>query len=101
LSDFFSIKFKDNFGDYLLTLLFVKHMSDHYKVGKKFSFENIIKLIGSPHIGLEMNIILSKLAGDNNLHGILDLIDFTDVSILGDGKDRANNISKMITTIKD
>jgi type I restriction enzyme M protein len=101
LSDFFSIKFKDNFGDYLLTLLFVKHMFDHYKVEKKFSFENIVKLIGSPHIGLEMNMILSKLSGDNGLHGILDSIDFTDVSRLGDGKDMVNNISKMITSIKD
>jgi len=101
LSDLFSIKAKERFVDYFLTLLFVKHMSDHYKVEKKSRFENIVKLIGSPYVGLELNMILSKLAEDNNLHGILDDVDFADTDRLGDGKVMMNNISKIITSIND
>lgn len=101
MSDLFSIKTKERFTEYSLALLFVKHMSDHYKVEKKFNFENIVKLRGNPYIGLELNMILSKLAEDNNLQGILEGVDFTDTDRLGDGEECVDNISKIITSINE
>ena len=101
MSDLFPIKTKERFTEYFLVLLFVKHMSDHYKVEKKINFENIVKLIGSPYIGLELNMILSKLAEDNNLQGILEGVDFTDIDRLGDGEECVDNISKIITSINE
>ena len=74
------------YKDYVLTLLFVKYVSDKYK-GDEYadiqvpdggSFEDILELRGKPNIGEGIDKIISKLAEANKLEGIIDNANFND-----------------------
>ncbi len=66
------------YKDYILTLLFVKYVSDKFK-GQPFgdiiipeggSFDDMLSFIGNKNIGEEMDKIIAKLAeANNNLRG--------------------------------
>lgn len=90
------------YKDYVLTLLFVKYISDKYK-GKKFSaikvpegasFDDMVALIGTSNIGDDINKkILNPIKEANKLN---DFPDFNDEGKLGKGKDLIDTVSNLI-----
>jgi type I restriction enzyme M protein len=90
------------YKDYVLTLLFVKYISDKYK-GKKFSaikvpegasFDDMVALVGTPNIGDDINKkILNPIKEANRLN---DFPDFNDEGKLGKGKDLIDTVSNLI-----
>jgi len=94
------------YKDYILSILFVKYISDKY-AGKKdsqvtipkgASFQDMVALKGKPEIGEKLNEILKKIAEENKLHGIIDVedIDFDDDAKLGSGKAKVERLSNII-----
>ena len=72
------------YKDYILTLLFVKYVSDRFKSSDNWdievpeggSFDDISALKYKKNIGEGINIIIGKLAEANDLKGIIDIADF-------------------------
>jgi type I restriction enzyme M protein len=93
------------YKDYILTLLFMKYVSDKYagkpdaviEVPKGGSFADMVKLKGDKQIGEKINKIISKLAEANDLVGVIDVADFNDEDKLGKGKDMVDRLSKLIS----
>src|SRR6476660_5817540 len=82
------------YKDYILTLLFVKYVSDKYSsdssslidVPEGGSFAEIVALKGDKEIGDKVNTIIGRLAKANGLEGVIDIADFNDEDKLGKGK---------------
>jgi hypothetical protein len=82
------------YKDYVLTLLFMKYVSDKYagkpgaliEVPKGGRFADMVKLKGGKEIGDKINKIIGRLAEVNDLKGVIDQADFND-SKLGAGKE--------------
>ncbi len=97
------------YKDYILTLLFVKYVSDKYGgdpyavvvVPEGGSFDDMLALKGDAEIGDKMNIIISALAGGNDLKGVIDLADFNDEDKLGKGKEMVDRLTKLIAIFDD
>ena len=79
------------YKDYVLTLLFVKYVTDRF-MGDRFaeieipeggSFHDMIEAKGKSDIGDRINKIISKLAEENRLNGVIDVADFDDDSKVG------------------
>src|SRR5450756_2188327 len=83
------------YKDYVLVLLFVKYVSDKaasqksydIEVPKGGSFADMVALKGDKEIGDKMNTIISKLAGKNDLKGVIDVADWNAEDKLGKGKE--------------
>src|SRR3990170_5647770 len=84
------------YKDYVLTLLFMKYVSDKYagrpdaliEVPDGGSFADMVKLKGDKEIGDKINKIIGRLADANDeLKGVINVVDFNDDSKLGKGKD--------------
>jgi len=97
------------YKDYVLVLLFVRYVSDKY-AGKANqlvdvpvggSFADLIKLKGKTDIGEGINKVLSVLAEANNLHGVIDAVDFNDEDKLGKGKDMQDRLSNLISIFEN
>jgi type I restriction enzyme M protein len=92
------------YKDYVLTLLFMKYVSDKYKgdpygmivVPQGASFDDMVALKGDKEIGDKINKIISALAEDNDLKGVIDVADFNDEDKLGKGKEMIDRLSKLI-----
>ena len=92
------------YKDYILTLLFMKYVSDKYagrpdaliEVPEGDSFSDMVKLIGDKEIGDRINKIISRLAEANDLKGVIDQADFNDDSKLGRGKEMQDRLSKLV-----
>ena len=92
------------YKDYVLTLLFVKYVSDKYAgkedelvyVPEGGGFRDMIALKGKTDIGDKINQIIARLAEENNLKGVIDLTDFNDEEKLGKGKDMVDRLSNLI-----
>lgn len=92
------------YKDYVLTILFMKYVSDKYKgdpyglivVPQGASFDDMIKLKGNKEIGDKINKIISALAKENDLKGVIDVADFNDEDKLGKGKEMVDRLSKLI-----
>ena len=92
------------YKDYVLTLLFMKYVSDKYtcktdaliEVPTGGGFADMIKLKGNKEIGDKINKIISKLAEANDLKGVIDQADFNDESKLGTGKEMQDRLSKLV-----
>jgi type I restriction enzyme M protein len=92
------------YKDYVLTLIFMKYVSDKY-AGKRNalievpvggSFADMVKLKGDKEIGDKVNKIIAKLAEANDLKGVIDQADFNDETKLGIGKDMQDKLSKLV-----
>lgn len=92
------------YKDYILTLLFVKYVSDKFK-GVKYadidvpdgaSFDDMVALKGNKNIGEEVDKIIAKLAEANDLRGVIDNVHFNDEAKLGKGKEMVDKITKLI-----
>jgi type I restriction enzyme M protein len=92
------------YKDYVLTLLFMKYVSDKYAgkphalidVPKGGSFSDMVALKGDKEIGDKVNKIIGRFAEANDLKGVIDQADFNDESKLGAGKEMQDRLSKLI-----
>ena len=92
------------YKDYVLTLLFMKYVSDKY-AGKKDDvitvpegggFADMVALRGDKEIGDKINKIIGRLAEANDLRGVIDEADFNDEDKLGRGKEMQDRLSKLV-----
>ena len=92
------------YKDYVLTLLFMKYVSDKYagspdaliEVPAGGGFADMVQLRGDKEIGEKINIVIAKLAEANELKGVIDQADFNDESKLGTGKEMQDRLSKLV-----
>jgi len=92
------------YKDYVLTLLFMKYVSDKYAgdrdsiifVPDGAAFENLVALKGNPEIGDKINKIIGQLAEENGLKGVIDVADFNDEDKLGKGKEMVDRLSRLV-----
>lgn len=97
------------YKDYVLTLLFMKYVSDKY-AGKKNalieipdggSFADMVKLKGDKEIGEKIDKIIGKLAKANGLEGVIDQAIFNDEDKLGRGKEMQDRLSKLVAIFEN
>lgn len=92
------------YKDYVLTMLFMKYVSDKYKgdpygmivIPQGASFDDMVALKGNKEIGDKINKIISALAEENDLKSVIDVADFNDEDKLGKGKEMIDRLSKLI-----
>ena len=92
------------YKDYVLTMLFMKYVSDKYKddpygdilVPEGGSFDDLVALKGDKEIGEKVDKIIGKLAEANGLRGVIDVAEFNDEDKLGKGKELIDRLSKLI-----
>lgn len=97
------------YKDYVLTLLFVKYVSDKAKadpyalieVPEDGSFDHLITLKGKTDVGEKVNTAICKLAEANNLQGVINNADFDEPTKLGSGKDLQDRVSNLIGIFQD
>ncbi|MEO9256818.1 MAG: type I restriction-modification system subunit M, partial [Crocinitomicaceae bacterium] len=98
------------YKDYVLTMLFVKYVSDKYagnpmsliEVPAGASFEDMVALKGQPDIGDRINKeILRPLFAANGLEGSMELADFNDDDKLGSDKEKVDRLSKLIAIFEN
>jgi type I restriction enzyme M protein len=97
------------YKDYVLTLLFVRYVSDKYankpnsivEIPEDGSFSALSKLKGKTNIGESINIALAKLAKANGLQGVVDSVDFDDEDKLGKGKEKQDRLSKLVAIFEN
>lgn len=94
------------YKDYILTLLFVKYVTDKFK-GVKYadltvpeggSFDDLVAIKGDKEIGEKMDKIIAKLAeaGNNNLTGVITNAHFNDESKLGKDQEMVDKLTGLI-----
>src|SRR5690606_33050685 len=92
------------YKDYVLTLLFLKYVSDKAAsdphalivVPEGASFDDMVRLKGDKEIGDKINKLISRLAEENDLKGVIDVADFNDEDKLGKDKAMVDTLSKLI-----
>ena len=92
------------YKDYVLTMLFMKYVSDKYKgdpygmivVPEGASYDDMIAAKNDKEIGDKINKIIAALAEENDLKGIIDVADFNDEDKLGKGKDMVDRLTKLV-----
>lgn len=92
------------YKDYVLTMLFMKYVSDKYKgdpygmivVPAGASFDDMVALKGDKEIGDKINKVISALAEENDLKGVIDVADFNDEDKLGKGKEMVDRLGKLV-----
>ncbi len=91
------------YKDYVLTLLFLKYVSDKHKYGGGMiempagtTFDDIVTLKNTADIGDRLNKIIAQIAEANDLKGVIDVADFNDEDKLGKGKDMIDRLSKLV-----
>ncbi|SCF66679.1 type I restriction enzyme M protein [Streptomyces sp. DconLS] len=98
------------YKDYILTLLFVKYVTDKAKsdpnslidVPAGGSFDDMVALKGDKEIGDKINKVIGKLAEANpTLVKVIDLTDFDDEEKLGKGKEMVDRLSKLMAIFAD
>lgn len=97
------------YKDYILTLLFLKYVSDKAKtdpdslidVPTGGSFDDMLAAKGDKEIGDRFNKIIAKLADANGLRNVIDQADFNDEEKLGKGKEMQDRLSRLVTIFND
>ena len=97
------------YKDYILTLLFVKYVSDKAKANRGSlidvpaggSFDDMLASKGDKEIGDRFNKIIGKLAEANGLRNVIDQADFNDEEKLGKGKEMVDRLSALVTIFND
>ena len=97
------------YKDYILTLLFMKYVSDKHagdpdaliEVPEGGGFTDMVKLKGDKEIGDGINKIISRLAEANDLKGVIDQADFNDESKLGAGKEMQDRLSRLVAIFEN
>ena len=97
------------YKDYVLTLLFVKYVTDKAKSNKDSlidvptggSFDDLVTFKGDKEIGDKVNKAIAKLAEANDLQKVIDLADFNDEEKLGKGKEMQDRLTNLISIFQD
>ena len=97
------------YKDYVLTLLFMKYVSDKYanqpdapiEVPDGGSFKDMVQLKGDKEIGDKINCIIGKIADANDLKGAINEADFNDEAKLGSGKEMQDRLTKLVGIFED
>jgi type I restriction enzyme M protein len=97
------------YKDYVLTLLFVKYVTDKAKsdpnslieVPAGGSFDDLISFKGDKEIGDKVNKAIATLAEKNKLQNVIDLADFNDEEKLGKGKEMQDRLTNLISIFQD
>jgi type I restriction enzyme M protein len=97
------------YKDYILTMLFMKYVSDKAKsdpdslieVPEGGSFDDMFAAKNDKEIGDRFNKIIGKLADANGLRNVIDQADFNDPEKLGNGKEMQDRLSKLVTIFRD
>ena len=92
------------YKDYVLTMLFMKYVSDKYKgdpygmivVSDGASYDDMVSAKGDKEIGDKINKIIAALAEENDLKGVIDVADFNDEDKLGKGKEMIDRLTKLV-----
>ena len=92
------------YKDYVLTMLFMKYVSDKAENDPDFllevpegaTFADMVALKGHKEIGDKINKIIGLLAEENDLKGVIDVADFNDEDKLGKGKDMRDRLSRLV-----
>lgn len=91
------------YKDYILTLLFVKYVSDRaglpdalIEVPPGASFTDMKALRGSKNIGEGMDTIIARIAEENDLSGVIDRAFFNDPEKFGRGQKMINTLTALI-----
>jgi type I restriction enzyme M protein len=92
------------YKDYVLTMLFMKYVSDKFKgdpygmivVPNGASYDDMVAAKGDKEIGDKINKIISALAEENDLKGVIDVADFNDEDKLGKGKEMIDRLTKLV-----
>ncbi|EJL3955510.1 type I restriction-modification system subunit M [Vibrio cholerae] len=92
------------YKDYVLTMLFMKYVSDKAKhdpnamieVPAGASFDDMVSLKGKTEIGEGLNKIIAKLAEENDLKSVIDIADFNDEDKLGKSKEMVDRLTKLV-----
>ena len=91
------------YKDYILTLLFVKYVSDRagqpdalIEVPPGASFTDLKALRGSKDIGEGMDTIIARIAEENDLSGVIDRAFFNDPEKFGRGTKMINTLTALI-----
>jgi type I restriction enzyme M protein len=93
------------YKDYILTLLFVKYVSDKYEADRDAlmavpeggSFADIVALKGQKDIGEGIDTVIARLADANDLRGVIDVAFFNDDEKLGKGQEMVDRLSKLVS----
>jgi len=92
------------YKNYVLTLLFMKYVTDKYKNDKHgmiiipegASFDDMVKLSGDKEIGDKINKIIAKVADANGLGNVITTADFNSEEKLGKDKQMVDTLSKLV-----
>ena len=96
------------YKDYVLTLLFMKYVSDKYAgiddpypdivVPPDGGFADMAALKGTKEVGDGINKVIGRLADANGslLKGVIDQADFNDESRLGRGREMTDRLTKLV-----
>jgi len=93
------------YKDYILTLLFVKYVSDKFKgvkyaeieIPKGGSFDDIVAMKGAKNIGEEIDKAIGKLADANLLQGVINNAHFNDEAKIGKGQEMVDKLTKIVS----
>lgn len=91
------------YKDYILSLLFVKYVSDKakedtnplYEIPEGAGFDDMLKYRGDKDIGDRINTILTRLSAVNRSVDI-SFPDFNDEKLLGKGKELVDRVTKLL-----
>lgn len=97
------------YKDYVLSLLFVKYVSDKYagkphaliEIPEGGSFQDMVALKGKKEIGDGINKIIGRLAEANDLKGVIDVADFNNADKLGRGQEMQDRLSRLVAIFED
>ena len=97
------------YKDYILTLLFVKYVSDKAKADSTSlidvpaggSFDDMLAAKGKTDIGELFDKVIGALAQANGLVNVIDIASFNDEEKLGKGKEMVDRLSKLVTIFDD
>lgn len=97
------------YKDYVLSLLFVKYVSDKYagkphaliEIPEGGSFQDLVALKGKKEIGDGINKVIAKLAEANDLKGVIDVADFNNPDKLGRGQEMQDRLSRLVAIFED
>lgn len=92
------------YKDYILTLLFVKYVTDKFKgvryaeitVPEGGSFDDMVALKGHKNIGEGLDMIIARLAEANELRGVIDNARFNDETKLGKGQEMVDKLTGLV-----
>jgi len=97
------------YKDYVLVLLFLKYVSDKAEadpyalivVPPGASFKDVAALKGTKDIGEQIDIAIGKIAKENDLQNVIDVVSFNDEEKLGKGKEMIDRVSELVAIFEN